>query len=91
MRSIIEFLPVIVFFAAYKLHTLAPEPVVESINAAMPFGFTAGNQADAIDFAALIAIAVSGLAVLIHFIKHRDYGKNQTITSVLFIAGKTQE
>ena len=57
----------------------------------MPFVFTAGNEADAIYFAALIAIAVSGLVVLIHFIKHRDYGKNQTITAVLFIAGKTQE
>ena len=70
---------------------MAPEPVVESINAAMPFAFTAGNEADAIYLADLIAIAVSGLMVLIHFIKHRDYGKNQTITPVLLIAGKTQE
>ena len=57
----------------------------------MPFAFTAGNEADAIYLAALIAIAVSGLMVSMHFIKHRDYAKNQTITPVLFIAGKTQE
>ena len=85
MRLIIEFLPIIAFFAAYKFYTLMPEPVVESVNALMPFVFTAGNEADSIYFATLIAIVISGLMVLLHFIKHKDLNKNQTITFVLFI------
>ena len=85
MKLAIEFLPIVVFFAAYKFYTLMPEPVVQSINAVMPFVLTAGSEADAIYFATLVAIAISGLMILLHLIKHRDFNKNQTITFFLLV------
>ena len=85
MKFFIEFLPVILFFAAYKLYSLIPSPIIDSINSVMPFTLTAGKEADAIYFATLIAIVISGITVLIHYITHRSFNKNQTITFVLFI------
>ena len=85
MKFFIEFLPVILFFAAYKLYSLIPSPIIDSINSTMPFTLTAGKETDAIYFATLIAIVISGITVLIHYIKHRSFNKNQTITFVLFI------
>jgi len=85
MKFLIEFLPIILFFAAYKLYSLIPAPIIESINGLMPFTLTAGSEADSIYFATLIAIVISGITVLIHFIKHRGFNKNQTITFVLFL------
>ena len=85
MKFLIEFLPVILFFAAYKFYSLIPAPMIESINQAMPFTLTPGNESDAIYFATLIAIIVSGITVLLHYLKTRAFDKNQTITFVLFL------
>lgn len=85
MKFLIEFLPIILFFAAYKLYSLIPAPIIESINDLMPFSLTPGHEADSIYFATLVAIIISGITVLIHFIRHRDFNKNQTITFVLFL------
>ena len=85
MKFFIEFLPVILFFAAYKFYSLIPAPVIDSINSVMPFTLTAGNESDAIYFATLIAIVISGITVLIHYLRHKEFNKNQVITFVLFI------
>jgi len=85
MKFFIEFLPVILFFAAYKLYSLIPADIINSINTTLPFTFTAGKESDAIYFATLIAIIISGITVLVHYIKHKDFNKNQIITFVLFI------
>ncbi|MFK7795535.1 MAG: septation protein A [Gammaproteobacteria bacterium] len=85
MKFITEFLPIILFFAAYKLYSLIPAPIIESVNALMPFSLTPGNESDSIYFATLVAIIISGITVLVHFIRHRDFNKNQTITFVLFL------
>ena len=85
MKFLIEFFPVILFFAAYKLYSLIPAPVIESINASMPFSLTPGNASDSIYFATLVAIVISGITVLVHSINHRNFNKNQTITFVLFL------
>ncbi len=85
MKFIIEFLPIILFFAAYKLYSLLPASIVESINGLMPFSLTPGNESDSIYFATLVAIIISGITVLIYYIKHRNFNKNQTITFVLFL------
>ena len=85
MKLLTEFLPIILFFAAYKLYSLIPAPIIESINRLMPFTFTPGNESDSIYFATLVAIVVAGITVLIHFIRHRGFNKNQTITFVLFL------
>ncbi len=85
MKFLIEFLPIILFFAAYKLYSLIPAPIIESINSLMPFSLTPGSEPDSIYFATLVAIVISGITVLIHFIRHRDFNKNQTITFVLFL------
>ena len=85
MKFLFEMLPVILFFAAYKLYSMIPASVIDPINQAMPFTLTPGETSDAIYFATLIAIIFSGITVLIHFIKHREFQKNHTITFVLFI------
>jgi len=85
MKFLIEFLPIILFFAAYQLYSLIPASIIESINSVMPFALSPSNQSDSIYFATLVAIVVSGLSVLIYFIKHRGFNKNQTITFVLFL------
>jgi len=85
MKFLIEFLPIILFFAAYKLYSLIPAPIIESINGTMPFSLTPGNESDSIYFATLVAIIIAGITVLVHYIKHRDFNKNQTITFVLFL------
>ncbi len=85
MKFFIEFLPIILFFAAYKLYSLIPAPIIESINSLMPFSLVPGNESDSIYFATLVAIVISGITVLIHFLKHRSYNKNQTITFALFL------
>ncbi len=85
MKFFIEFLPIILFFAAYKLYSLIPTPIIEWLNGLMPFALTPGHEGDSIYFATFIAIVVSGLTVFIHFIKHRGFNKNQTITFVLFL------
>lgn len=85
MKFFIEFLPIILFFAAYKLYSLIPAPVIETVNSMMPFTLNAGQDSDAIYFATLIAIIISGITVLIHYIKHKDFNKNQSITFVLFV------
>ncbi|MDW3095292.1 MAG: septation protein A [Gammaproteobacteria bacterium] len=85
MKFLIEFLPIILFFAAYKLYSLIPAPIIDTLNASLPFSLTPGNESDAIYFATLIAIVISGITVLIHYIKNRTFNKNQTITFVLFI------
>ncbi len=85
MKFLIEFLPVILFFAAYKLYSLIPAPIIESINGLTPFSFIPGNESDSIYFATPVAIVVSGVTVLIHFLKHRGFNQNQTITFVLFL------
>ena len=85
MKFLIEFLPIILFFAAYKLYSLIPTPIIESVNALMPFSLIPGNESDSIYFATLVAIVISGITVLIHFLKHRTFNKNQTITFVLFL------
>ncbi len=85
MKFLIEFLPIILFFAAYKLYSLIPAPIIESINGLILFSLTPGNQPDSIYFATLVAIVLSGITVLIHFLKHRDFSKNQTLIFVLFL------
>ncbi len=85
MHLFIEFLPVILFFAAYQLYILIPVTVIEPINNVMPFTLHAGQESDAIYFATLIAILFSGITVLVYYLKHRTYNKNQVITFVLFI------
>lgn len=85
MSFLIEFLPVILFFAAYKFYSSLPISLIDSINELMPFSLAAGKEADAIYFATLIAIIISGITVLIHYLKHRTYNKNQVITFILFI------
>lgn len=85
MKFFIEFLPVILFFAAYKLYSLVPAHVIDSINSVMPFTLVAGQESDAIYFATFIAIIVSGITVIANYIKHKNFNKNQTITFVLFI------
>jgi intracellular septation protein len=85
MKLLTEFLPIILFFAAYKLYSLIPAPIIESINTLMPFNLIPGNESDSIYFATLVAIVVAGITVLIHFIRHRGFNKNQTITFVLFL------
>ncbi len=85
MKFLIEFLPVILFFAAYKFYSLIPAPIIESLNRVMPFTLTPGNESDAIYFATLIAIIISGITVLLHYIKTRGFNKNQSITFVLFL------
>ncbi|MFK8026965.1 MAG: septation protein A [Gammaproteobacteria bacterium] len=85
MKFFIEFLPVILFFAAYKLYSLIPAPIIESMNGVMPFTLSPGNPSDSIYFATLVAIVLSGITVLIHYLKHRDFNKNQTITFILFL------
>ena len=85
MKFLFEFLPVILFFAAYKLYSLIPTPAIDTINGLMPFTLTAGKESDAIYFATLIAIGIAGLVVLVHYLKHQSFNKNQTITFVLFI------
>lgn len=85
MKLFIDFLPVILFFSAYKFYALMPTSVIGSVNSVMPFTLTVGKEADAIYFATLIAIAISGLTVLVSYIKHRTYNKNLLITFLLFI------
>lgn len=85
MKFFIEFLPVVLFFAAYKLYSLIPVDTIDSINSVLPFSFAVGKESDAIYFATLIAIIISGITVLVHYIKYKDFNKNQTITFVLFI------
>lgn len=85
MKFFIEFLPIILFFVAYKLYALIPSSIIESLNDIMPFTFIPGNESDSIYFATLVAIIISGITVLIHFIKHRGFNKKQTITFVLFV------
>ena len=85
MKFFFEFLPVILFFAAYKLYSLIPAPIIDTINSTAPFTLNAGKESDAIYFATLIAIIISGVTVLVHYLKHQSFNKNQTITFVLFI------
>ena len=85
MTFLIELLPVILFFAAYKLYALVPAPFIESINQVLPFALNPGVTADSIYFATLVAILFSGILVLIHTVRHHTFHKNQTITFVLFV------
>ena len=85
MKFFIEFFPVILFFVAYKLYALVPAPVIEAINSVTPFTLTPGAESDSIYFATFVAILISGIMVLIHYTKHREFQKNQVITFVLFV------
>lgn len=85
MKFFFELLPIILFFAAYKLYTLIPAPIIDSINAVLLFEFIPGESSNAIYFATLIAIIASGITVLIHALRHHELNKNQTITFVLFV------
>lgn len=85
MKFIIEFLPIILFFASYKLYALIPVSIIDSINNVMPFTLTPGKESDSIYFATLIAIILSGITVFAHYIKHRNFDKNQSITFILFL------
>ena len=51
----------------------------------MPFSFTPESNTDSIYFATLIAIIITGISVLVHYIKNRQFNKNQTLTFILFI------
>lgn len=85
MNFFFELLPVILFFAAYKLYTLIPAPIIDSINAILPFELIPSESSNAIYLATLIAIIASGITVLIHALRHHELNKNQTITFVLFV------
>ena len=85
MKFFFELLPVILFFAAYKLYTLIRAPIIESFNAVLPFALIPGDSSNAIYFATLIAILASGITVLVHALRHHELNKNQTITFVLFV------
>lgn len=85
MKFLFEMLPVILFFAAYKLYAMIPPPIIESINQVMPFTLNPAEKADSIYFATLVGIIVAGIAVLIYYLKTKSFEKNQTITFVLFL------
>jgi len=85
MKFLFEMLPVILFFAAYKLYAMIPPSIIEAINQVMPFTLSPAEKADSIYFATLVGIFIAGITVLIHYIKTRSFEKNQTITFVLFL------
>lgn len=85
MNFLFEMLPVILFFAAYKLYAMIPAPVIEAINRVMPFTLNAAEKADSIYFATLVGILVAGISVFIYYLKTRSFEKNQSITFILFL------
>ena len=85
MHFLIEFFPIIIFFVAYKFYAQIPGNIIESINTLMPITLTPGSVTDSIYFATLVAIAISGISLITHFLKKRTINKNQALTFVLFI------
>ena len=85
MKLIFELLPVILFFAGYKLYALVPPSLIEPINKLFPFSLAPGEPSHAIYFATLIAIMISGLITLVHAARFRKFNKNQLLTFILFL------
>lgn len=85
MKFLFEMLPVILFFAAYKLYAMIPAPVIDGINRMMPFTLTAAEKNDSIYFATLVGIVIAGISVLVYYLKTTSFEKNQSLTFILFL------
>jgi len=85
MRFLKEFLPIIIFFVAYKFYVQLPIGLIETINTLGLPALVAAEPTHAIYFATLIAIIVSAASVLLHYCQQRQLNKNQTITFILFV------
>ncbi|MEM7304685.1 MAG: septation protein IspZ, partial [Pseudomonadota bacterium] len=85
MHFLIEFFPIIIFFVAYKFYVAIPDHIIQHINAIIPVSLDPGSATDSIYFATLVAILVSGISVVIHYFRTRQFQKNQLLTFVLFI------
>ena len=85
MHFLIEFFPIIIFFVAYQFYAQIPVNFIESLNTFLPVTLTPGSATDSIYFATLIAIVISGITVIFHFLKTRKVNKNQALTFTLFI------
>ena len=85
MKFLIEMLSVILFFAAYFLYQSIPTPIIETINNSAPISFIPGSSGDAIYFATLIGILVSGLVALLHLLRYQEIHKNKSFTFLAFL------
>ena len=85
MKFLKEFFPIILFFVAYKFYGQLPASFITQLNSWSIYEFNAGAATDSIYFATLIAIIASGMIVMIHYLKERNFDKNQTLTFVLFL------
>lgn len=85
MRFLKEFLPIIIFFVAYKFYVQLPIGLIETINTLGLPALVAAEPTHAIYFATFIAIIVSAASVLVHYWQQRQFNKNQTITFILFV------
>ena len=85
MKFLKEFFPIILFFVAYKFYPQLPESLLAPLNSGNLFEFQPGAATDAIYFATLIAIIASAITVVVHYLKERNFDKNQTLTFVLFL------
>jgi len=85
MRFFKEFLPIIIFFVAYKFYAQLPVSLIETINALGLPALIPAEPTHAIYFATLTAIIASAVSVLLHYWQAHQLNKNQTITFVLFL------
>ncbi len=85
MKFLKEFLPIIIFFLAYKFYAELPISLIDQINTLGLPALIPAEPTHAIYFATLIAIIASGISLVLHYWQERKMNKNQIVTFVLFV------
>lgn len=83
MKLLYDLLPVILFFAVYKLYPATPPETIPLINALPLLHLTPGKAGDAIYLATAVAIVSAFIQVSVYWLRHRRFEKMHIISLAL--------
>lgn len=83
MKFLFDYLPVLLFFAVYKLYGQIPSDLIQAVNVLPWMTLTPGKASDAIYLATATAILASLVQVGIYWLRHRRFEKLHLISLAL--------
>ncbi len=83
MKFLFDYLPVLLFFAVYKLYAQIPSDLIQAVNTLPWLHLTPGEAGDAIYLATATAMLASVLQVGLYWLRHRRFERMHLISLAL--------
>ncbi len=85
MKFLFDFLPVVLFFAAYKLFGSMPPELIDLVNQIPYVSLSQNEPRDAIIFATLVLLVASVLQNILHFLVYQRFEKMHLISMAILL------